>query len=330
MEKVRRQVTVEAAKTLFHQTVSSAQFEVTRVELIKNPLVARAASMHFEISQKRRENQVFQLPLPDTDDTDRQDKAVLRELVENGWKTAPWAKAFGTIPPILPVWHGAHEKNVDAISQTGFACLVNDDAEDPGWHANGRYNALEAELARLYSMDFEDRPPNDTGEWVVMLSAAIVGEVYCITPGRLDYPSGTLPPTMPNQCKFYGGHFQAPADTHIVGIDGEEMLGTRPGTAEFHEIVSAQDAQLLPLAKIFFKSRDDTGEMGSGRCARPERVARGWGRVQQEVATSDRGQVNAGTALLPQIARDVQSSITSGGNVPQSSVATSSTTLSGD
>ena len=55
------------------------------------------------------------------------------------------------------VWHGAGEEAIHGIAELGFASLVGADAEDPGWHGLGRYNALEAKLAALYATDYPAR-----------------------------------------------------------------------------------------------------------------------------------------------------------------------------
>merc|ERR1712217_577872 len=60
------------------------------------------------------------------------------------------------------------------------------------------------------------------------------------------------PPQDPTQCKFYGRAFHAPCDTHVITVDGDTMICTEPKRSKFHELASAQDAQLLPLAIVFF------------------------------------------------------------------------------
>lgn len=44
-----------------------------------------------------------------------------------------------------------------------------------------------------------------------------------------------------------------PFDTHVVGVAGPDFLASDPRHAQFHEIVSDQDSQLLHLAIVWFK-----------------------------------------------------------------------------
>jgi len=235
-------------------------YRVSRVELIRNSRLMRMCSEQLDNLDDRRSGPLagiftFKFP-PSLAPQDKADKEVLINVLKRTFCTVDWAGQGKGFANVLPVWHGAAEQAIEGIAKVGFASLVNDDAPDPGWHGNGRYNALEAQLAALYATDYPSaKPPNSNGEWVILLSAAIVGIAYPITPSREDFPAGPLPPTDPSDCKFYGHGFRKPCDTHIAGINGSTMICTTPSRASFHEIVSDQDAQLLPLAKVYFKKR---------------------------------------------------------------------------
>lgn len=275
-----RSVNEAAATGLFYQSVSKEQFEVSRVELLKSKELTRATTTCLASILERGENPMGSVELPaDLDAEDRKAKDHLREFVHELCRTAPWAEvcAIGDAEAgkgylqVVPVWHGASESTIDSIRDAGFACLAAETGTDPGWHANGCYNAAEAQLAALYATSYPfEKVSNDRDEFVVLLSAAVLDEVYCITPGRADYPSGPLPPEAPEQCRFYGCTIQAPATTHVAGVDGKTLLGTAPDRAAYVEIVSSQHAQLLPLAKVFFKRR------GPSAIPRSVPSGRGW------------------------------------------------------
>ena len=146
---------------------------------------------------------------------------------------------------MLPVWHGARGETVDAISCFGCARLVDDEADDPGRHGNGRCTAVEAAYSCEYASVYpEPKPVNANGEWVALLCAAVVGVAYPITPCRDDFPSGSLPPSNPSKCKYYGRGFNRPADTHIAGVDRDSYVCTSVADAGFHEVVSDRDSQI--------------------------------------------------------------------------------------
>jgi len=248
----------EATVDLMFKTTTHGNYATSRVTLVRNHRFLRMCSDMLDNLDDRRAGPlkgIFSYRYPtDLDSVDEADKVQLIQTMKRHFKTEQWAEIGRGCANVLPVWHGAHESAIRGISEVGFAALVRDDADDPGWHSNGRYNTLEAGLAALYATDYpEPKAPNADGEFCVLLSAAVVGLAYPITPGREDFPTGSLPPTNPENCRFYGRGFNAPCDTHIAAIDGNTMICTKPARAMFHEIVSAQDAQLLPLAVVYFK-----------------------------------------------------------------------------
>lgn len=257
-----------AVAALFRKS-SGDGYALSRVELVVNDRLVRMASDMLDNLDNRRAGPltgIFHVRMPDglTDD-ELAAKNELLSFLKSEFVTKDWAGAGLGHANVVPVWHGARVEAIDSIAETGFAVLANHDDRDPGFHANGRYNTVQAELACFYASDYpEPKDPNMQGEYVVLLSAAVIGVAYPITPCTVDYPTGDLPPTRPDQCRFYGGGFFKPCDTHVIAVRGgsaerrpkSEMLATCAKDAAFHELVSAQDAQLLPLAKVFFRKQD--------------------------------------------------------------------------
>lgn len=256
-----------AVAALFRRS-SGAGYSLSRVELVVNERLVRMASDMLDNLDNRRTGPltgIFHARMPDgLMDDELAAKNELLSFLKGEFVTKEWAGVGLGHANVLPVWHGARAEALDSIAETGFAVLVNHDDKDPGFHANGRYNTVQSELACLYASDYpEPKDPNMLGEYVVLLSAAVVGVAYPITPCTFDYPKGDLPPTRPDQCRFYGGSFFKPCDTHVIAVQGgnaegrpsSDMLATYPKDATFHELVSAQDAQLLPMAKVFFRKQ---------------------------------------------------------------------------
>jgi len=239
----------DKVKVLFK--ASAPNYTVRRVEMVQNDRLKRNSSDMLDDLNDRSQGAlagIFSLSLPDDiEDVDRQAKAKLTSYIGRQFVTAEWAGPGSRFSNVVPAWHGAKEQVIKNIAKSGFA--VSEVAE-PAWYGTGRYCTLEAELACMHASTHPSpKPKNADGEWCVLLSAAIVGIAYPITPGKVDYPSG---PEDPTKFKFYGKAFKAPCDTHVVGIDGKSHRCAAPEAAKYHEIVSSQDAQLLPLAIVWF------------------------------------------------------------------------------
>ena len=96
--------------------------------------------------------------------------------------------------------------------------------------------------------------PDPNGEWAVLLCAVAVGAAYPITQCAADFPPGPYPTRSPQSCMFYGRGFKRGCDTHIVAVEEPDFLVARgsPSGRVYHELVSSQDAQVLPLAVVYF------------------------------------------------------------------------------
>lgn len=199
---------------------------------------------------------LFDLELPPSlDPSDRSAKESLIGLLKREFRQWTRILAGGGLKRVnvIPVWHGASGDAIKSIAEYGFAALADIRGDDPGFFAHGRYTTLEAAYACFYATDYpEPKAPNAHGEFSVLLSAAVIGVAYPITPGRHDFPHGPLPPVDADQCRFYGTPFQPPCDTHVAGVSWPDFLATDPGKAQYHELVSSQDAQLVPIASVLF------------------------------------------------------------------------------
>lgn len=249
-------VTEESVKELFTAS-SSRSYRATRVELVprKDSLVKKCSDMLDDLDNRRSGALagIFSATLPeDIEDGDRRAKAKLTSFLQRFTMTTEWAGPGSRFSHVLPVWHGDKEDAIKAVAQKGFGSMPATPG-DPGRFGIGKYNALQAELACLNSSKYpQPKPKNANGEWVVLLSAAVVGLAYPVTPGEVDFPKQSLPPSDMTTCKHHGQPFKPPSDTHVVGIDGPSRLCVAPEQAKYHELVSSKDAQLLPLALVYF------------------------------------------------------------------------------
>lgn len=243
----------------FFAATAGRMYKATRAVVLSNPRLTRMASDQLMTYESRRGKKgVFELKLPDhLADADRRSKKALTDFLKSKFKTTELAGPGLQYGNVLPVWHGANERAVHGIADVGFAALADPSGDDPGYFANGRYNSTEAEYAALYATDYPtDKKPNENGEWCVLLSAAVVGVAYAVTPGKYDFPDAAqLPSEDPSECRLFGRGFVAPCDTHIVGVKAPDFLCCNHEEADFHEVVSSQDSQLLPLAIVFFKKQ---------------------------------------------------------------------------
>eukprot|EP00931_Biecheleriopsis_adriatica_P008318 TRINITY_DN10951_c0_g1_i3.p1 TRINITY_DN10951_c0_g1~~TRINITY_DN10951_c0_g1_i3.p1 ORF type:complete len:296 (+),score=28.62 TRINITY_DN10951_c0_g1_i3:872-1759(+) len=153
---------------------------------------------------------------------------------------------------VFPAWHGAAEQKLRSIARTGFASLALTDA---GYFGHGIYSTAEAAYACKYASTYPGTtPPNADGEWCAMFCLLVTGVAYPITLCPEDFPA--LPAgSSPNDaidCKWFGAPIKSPYDTHVVCVRGPHYLATNPHQAEFHEYICKQDAQLLPVALVFF------------------------------------------------------------------------------
>merc|ERR1712154_90407 len=93
-------------------------------------------------------------------------------------------------------------------------------------------------------------PPTDAGEWPIILTACVVGNTWPVTPCADDF--FCTPPKKPDDCRWYGMPLKPTYTEHLSAVSKTNFLAVNPTAMHFHEIVFDQDAQLLPLAIVWF------------------------------------------------------------------------------
>jgi len=219
---------------------AGTRFVLSRVEFIENELSLWVSS-HMKVLHNRRQDQEVFNP----DNPSNSEKAALLSLLKSNFETAD-SKAN-----VLLFWHGpSAEAPARSIARHGFAALS---VLDPGYYGCGRYGSLEAEYACKYASEYpEPKVPNGSGEWPLLLVAGVVSMAYPITACADDFRP-PLPVVAPEQCNYFGQPMKPKYDTHVVPVREPEFLVAPVDGATFHELVFDQDAQLLPLALVWFK-----------------------------------------------------------------------------
>eukprot|EP00747_Dinoflagellata_sp_TGD_P165679 gnl/TRDRNA2_/TRDRNA2_187309_c0_seq1.p1 gnl/TRDRNA2_/TRDRNA2_187309_c0~~gnl/TRDRNA2_/TRDRNA2_187309_c0_seq1.p1 ORF type:complete len:683 (+),score=101.78 gnl/TRDRNA2_/TRDRNA2_187309_c0_seq1:59-2050(+) len=183
----------------------------------------------------------------------RRDKAaLLNKLRRHCTHTDELAKPGLKHVSALLVWHGCQAaESARKIARYGFPGLGMDDRTGPYGH--GRYTSLESNCAAQRACDFpEPKEYNKWGEWAVVLCVAVTCVVHPLTMCVEDF-TGDLPPSNPLQCVYFENDMKPHHDTHIVGVKSGSLLPCDPKDADFHELVISEDAQLMPLAIVWFK-----------------------------------------------------------------------------
>lgn len=229
------------------------RFEVSRIDKIRNVTLAQYTSSLCQVTERRRTSQTLFNPVF----TPSSEKDMLLNRLRGAFLPRSLLGEDLQRTNSLFVWHGAPSEAVaKSIAENGCASLQSLDA---GYYGLGIYASLESEYACMYAAEYPDpRQPNCNGEWAVILALGVVGVAYPITLCRDDFPEGPLPPDEPEQCAFYGNAIKSPYDTHIVPVSGPDFLTTAVVTAEYHEVVFKQDAQVLPLAIVWFRKVQET------------------------------------------------------------------------
>ncbi|EGD80081.1 hypothetical protein PTSG_10355 [Salpingoeca rosetta] len=222
---------------------------LSRVEVTKSTTILRAFHTRMALSSARRGDPDPSNPFNrDFGAGDPEKQAMLDRL-----KTQFAATADGGVAHVnvLVGWHGCGEAVTDSIIATGTASLRT--SNDVGYFGAGIYLTPQANYAAGYStrlMTGNWRQPNANGEHVLLLCAAGVGLAYPIT-RRTDYTRKI--PKMPKVCDYYGQPLYSGCDSHYVQVTRSNKFQAAdvPGTFDFEEYVMGQEAQVLPIARVF-------------------------------------------------------------------------------
>jgi hypothetical protein len=152
------------------------------------------------------------------------------------------------------VFHGPRREHVDSICNHG---LVATSALDAGYFgAPGLYTTFNVEYAVRYAFGDYDktnpRPPATDGLYPVIMFAGAVSMAYPITPAE-DYEVDETGKRAPFS-KYFGKPLKRGFDCHVACVsDANEGQAVNSEECQYVEIVMDQEAQLVPLAVLWFR-----------------------------------------------------------------------------
>ena len=217
---------------------------LSRVEVVKS--ATTIAGFHYRVQQTaaRLTANGGNNPFVKTWPGDDVKAAMLRHL-ESQFAAADWDGVR-----VLPLWHGCSAAVADEIMSKGPAALATLDA---GFFGSGIYFTPQPEYAAAYAAGCfapQFSAPNADGDHVILLCAVCVGSVYPITRAA-DYPAHG------KASKFKGKPLHSGCDAHHALVDSstswQAAKTATPLQHHFEEIVVAQEAQVLPIAKVSVK-----------------------------------------------------------------------------
>jgi hypothetical protein len=169
------------------------------------------------------------------------------------------------------VWHGCTFATVASICRTGTADLRRTDG---GYFGSGPYLTPQAGYAAQYAtgeLTGAALEPNEGGEFVMLLCVVVLGNVYPLS-READYDR---PDDFGRRSvsKFHCAHpvpgvgpdadlakrddkaLKPGFDGHFVSISVNRNYQATPlgEDIDFDELVVKEDAQVLPLCKVYFK-----------------------------------------------------------------------------
>jgi len=251
---------------------SSSEHIFSRAEFVRNEFLEETFVNQVKIFQHRRSEKLgfrksgtkVEPCMRGTQEKDKQ--KFLGHLKEKFLqKTDKNLKSF----EILLMWHGSTEDKVKAnskvhnILQCGLADYAN---QDQGWFGRGVYSTSYSGYAARYSMN--GNKPNSEGEYVMLLCAVVVGNVYIIsreTDYRFKKADGKIINT--NFCRYdyrypdgkekLGIAIKAGYDAHYACLS--KKLGyqvppcNKADDIDVDELVVKSETQILPICKVYFK-----------------------------------------------------------------------------
>ena len=218
---------------------------LSRVEVVKSPVTLGAFNYRLQQTAARLTANHTSNPFLKAWPEDE----TKTEMLKNLERQFASSKQDGV--RVLPLWHGCSVPVADEIMSKGIANLSNANFD---FFGPGIYFTAQPEYAAGYASGvIKDEPatPTEHGEFVILLCAVCVGSVYPIT-RTADYPSNG------NECKFRGRILEAGYDAHYalvdVGTGWQAAKADQPLQCHFEELVVEQDAQVLPIAKVYVRA----------------------------------------------------------------------------
>lgn len=152
-------------------------------------------------------------------------------------------------------FHGTRRENVENICENGPVAVGETDDGFFGW---GFYSSLNIEYAARYAYgDFDtDADGNETGPraspdglYPVIMLAATIGVAYPVTREK-DYVAGN------DDSRLLGQHLKSEFNAHVACVsDAAGYQAVSRDECEYVELVIEQQAQLLPIAVLWFRRR---------------------------------------------------------------------------
>eukprot|EP01124_Arcella_intermedia_P026831 TRINITY_DN5140_c0_g1_i3.p1 TRINITY_DN5140_c0_g1~~TRINITY_DN5140_c0_g1_i3.p1 ORF type:complete len:688 (+),score=121.89 TRINITY_DN5140_c0_g1_i3:350-2413(+) len=234
---------------LFYKTVDPTKYTISRILLIKNPILESNFANRIQLIRDRRNSDsAFNVVVSDS--LERQSTYNRLDLITEKHLTFGKAK-------VLKSWIGASPQIIQKISGTGPADLR---IRDCGYFGAGIYSTPQARYAALYATGDITGQPTDTtdnGESALILCWNVVGNVYPVT-RRHDYNDKKDP----NFSDFFdesnGKALKPGFDAHFVTVSASCNYQAVPDPQNnsllyFDELVVQSDAQILPWAQLYFK-----------------------------------------------------------------------------
>lgn len=153
----------------------------------------------------------------------------------------------------LYCYHGPRREHVSSICSNGMVAVGGMDA---GYFGSGCYTTLNMEYAVKYAHgDFDTdangvptgRRASPNGLYPVIMLAATVGMAYPVT-REVDYQPGQA------TSQFFGRPLKRGFDAHVICVNERSAYqAVSRDQCEYVELVIEQQAQLLPLAVLWFE-----------------------------------------------------------------------------
>jgi len=220
-------------------------FKLQTVEMVRNTeLMQSFVTKVNALENRRTDNVLFNKPLPD----DGEKEAIRQKLLQLFIKDESRKLAN-----IMLMWHGCSEKSCFEICKGGIADLRRTDG---GFFGSGIYLTSYCEYALRYSTGTFNGGQNPNGEYVVLLCLATVGLTYVIS-RKTDYPNNSSLSKF--HYKYPNGErndkaLEAGFDSHYVCVSRQNgYQAVRAEDADYDELVLKEEAQVLPLAIVYFK-----------------------------------------------------------------------------
>ena len=152
------------------------------------------------------------------------------------------------------VWRGCGGREEDIVAMSQGPKLWT--KQDGGFFGDGHYTAYEASYAAHRAREGGEVQLNENGEKAMILFAMATAHVRVITRSG-DYTSRDAFSDHYSRTLLYRKAMLATVDTYFVPVKLEPSIykhqACRDQDADAHEVIAADDAQLLPIAVVYYR-----------------------------------------------------------------------------